>query len=429
MKNIIPLLIICFAFSCTNTSNSNLTKEQKIEESIINERFAGHFINDTIFEIDPLVKNVLETSNGSSVLIPANCLLNNKGELVKEKVDITFKQYHSVLDIIVSGIPMDYDTLGQTYSFESAGMFNLTATCKTGEKLALKEQSKIEVNLGSDKEEKFNFYELDEQTGTWTCQPQTHKIKANKKYDPSVKIIEPKQGDENQFVLDLNFDVSSYKELDLFSGIVWEYTGDNDSLDPRKNDIGKTNWTDFNLEPTYEKAYEYFLTMSTSKKSFVTKVKASLKGADFDLAMQAFNAQKIEMVKKIENLQKPFIRSVNISGFGTYNYDYIHKIEDPAELLADFSFDSESEKDHALIAVVYEKEDVVVNYPQDKWKLFSLDKKSTPKIIAVLPDNTVAVYKGNVKRCYNKKKFTFKMEVLKDKIKDKSDLLKAIQNI
>ena len=56
---------------------------------------------------------------------PANCLLTFEGDLVKENVNVTFKQYHSILDIIASGIPMDYDTLGQSYSFESAGMFIL----------------------------------------------------------------------------------------------------------------------------------------------------------------------------------------------------------------------------------------------------------------------------------------------------------------
>lgn len=308
-------------------------------------------------------------------------------------------------------------------------MFNIIAKDKLGKKLYINKDAQIQINLTSDKKDKFNFYELDESNGKWTYQAQKHTTKKNNKFNPSENLIQPQKGNENNFVLDLNFDVSSYKELDVFSGILWEYTGKHDSLDPRKNNINNVSWTDFNLEPTNEEAYEYFLTMNTKNKSFVTRVKASLQGEDFDIAMESFNAQKIEMVRKIDNLQKPFIRSIDISGFGTYNFDYIHKIEEPVKLLADFNFKSLSDTEHALIAVIYEKEDVVVQYPKDKWDLFSLDKKSSPKIIALLPNNSLAVYKGDIKKCFDKKKFTFNMKVVKNKIHSKSDLLTAIQNI
>jgi hypothetical protein len=330
-----------------------------------------------------------------------------------------------------SGIPMVYDTLGTQFTFETAGMFTLKAKSKKGETLAIKNGQKIQVNLSTDKsDEKFNFYQLNEQTGDWTYNFNDFETSNNERYTENKRLIKPtKSTTKNPFVLDLSFDLSNYPELEPFNGIMWEYTGNNDSLDPRINNKFKSKWTKFDLTPTKENAYEYFLKMSNKRNSFVTKVKAILNGEDLDLAIAKYNKAKIEFEKKVENLQKPFIRSVEIGGFGTYNYDYVYHIDNPAKIIADFEFETESEKDHALVIVIYEKEDVVVNYPKDKWELFSLDKSSSPKIIAILPENKIAVYKGSMENVYKHSKFTFKMETLPNKVNNKVDILKAIQSI
>jgi len=432
MKVFVLLLSITLLLSCTNSTKNNTLKGNNVNiTTVINQPFEGDFVNDTIFKVNPKEDNLLKTTNGSSIFIPANCIVNKNGDVENGNVNISFNQYHSVLDVISSGIPMNYDTLGEKHTFETAGMFTLKANNTKGEPLKIKENAQIKVNLASDKkDENFNFYHLNEQTGEWTFKENKTEIRENKDYVSKPKIIKPtKCSNKDPFILDFDFDLSNYAELDVFKGIVWEYTGNHDSLNPVKNKISNIKWTDFSLKPTNEKAYEYFLTMRNKRKTFTTKVKAILEGEDFELAMKKFNTSKIDREKKIESLQKPIVRSVNIEGFGTYNYDYIYHIDAPAPIVADFEFDTDSEKEHARIMVLYEDDDVVVSYAKSDWNKFGLNKKSHPKIFAILPNNKIAVFKGNVKQILNKTKYTFRMKTLSSIIHSKVDLLKAIQSI
>lgn len=96
------------------------------------------------------------------------------------------------------------------------------------------------MNLASDKsdEQPFNFYEINPETRDWTFEPAASTIKPNPRFDPTnYTPPAPESVSEDAFVLDINFDLSNYDELSVFSGIVWEYTGTHDSLDPRKSKL------------------------------------------------------------------------------------------------------------------------------------------------------------------------------------------------
>lgn len=427
MKKLLLISPVLLIFACTTQQTLN---EDSItaSTSVIQPPLEGDFSNDTVFTIDPTIDNHVETPNGTSLDIPANCLVDKDGNLIKESVDIDFTQYHSAADIIGSGIPMTYDTLGEHYTFESAGMFTVRGFFN-GEDAYVKDGKAIDVNLASDKNEKFNFYELDESTGDWSYEKNSTP-EENPKFDPSVYPVQPEKVNEDAFVLDLNLDHSDFKELDHFSGIVWEYIGEDDSLDPRKNKwINSAGFDDFSLTPT-ERTFEYYLTMKNKKRSFTTKVRAALTGDDFDEAMSDFGDKRKELAQRMDRLQKPFIRSVSISGFGTYNYDYYHQMKEPEKILADFDFGKHnSEKENALVVVIYPEREVVVNYPMSQWNLFALDKTADPKLMAILPDNKVAVCQSNLSASYGKEKYTYSMQVLDKRLKDKSDLVDVISSL
>lgn len=414
-----------FLFSCSGSETGDgIGNDTDTLSTVIKPPFKGDFQNDTVFVIDPTKETLVESPNGSSIEIPANCIVDADGKPVKSKVEVSFIQYHSVADIISSGIPMVYDSAGVSNNFVSAGMFTLKAKSE-GKEVFVKDGEKLTVNLASDKPDAMNFYELNEQSGDWTFQSAPTPVQMNPRFNPADRPIKPQKADKNAFVLDLNFDLSDYSELTAFNGIVWEYVGTDDSLDPRKNEqASKIKWKKFDLEPTYEQAYEYWLTMSAAQFSFKTKVKAALQGGDFEEAMASFKEKKKKIAAIVDRLQKPFIRSVNISGFSTYNYDYVHSMTAPEAIVADFDFGSESNnKESALVFVVYPENNVVVNYPPDYWeKSFAIDKDQEAHVLAVLPDNKFAVFKKNISDAFGKGSYTFKMDVLKKKVESKADL-------
>ncbi|OIQ32613.1 MAG: hypothetical protein BM555_04830 [Crocinitomix sp. MedPE-SWsnd] len=432
MRTVIPTLILSgLLFSCGGDNpadDGELTSEEV--NSIINSPLEGDFQNDAEFKFDPTKPATFETPNGSSIEIPANAIVDENGDPVKKKVDLTFTQYHSAADLMASGIPMEYDSAGTSNHFESAGMFSLDARVKK-KKVFLKEGESIKVNLASDKNDQMNFYELDEKTGDWTYDPAPVTPIANPSFDRSKYPIKPVKRNKNAFVLDLDFDLSDFDELEAFSGIVWEYSGDHDSLDPRKNPVvSSTEWTDFDLEPTYDEAFEYWLVMNRNRKlTYKTKVKAALQGEDFENAMAQYKDKKIEIAAKRDSLKKPFIRSVEIGGFGTFNCDYIHSMMDPEEMIADFDFGSEDLKARSAVFVMYPETEVVVNYYQPPYTMFALDKAQPYEILAILPGNKVAAYKGDATKSYGKSEFTFKMDIVAEGVQTKADFERTIAGL
>ena len=426
MFKYLPLCLVFLAVSCTGANQTLKNVQNKFE---IQPVFEGDFTNHINFMIDPSIENELMAPNGSRIVIPANCLVSQSGEVVKGEVSITLDQYHSLADIMASGIPMSIDSAGTTYDFKSAGMFTIKGACK-GEEVFVREGELLTVDLASDKQEKYNFYKLND-SGEWNCEKRDQVAAINPDFNPGDKVIKPEKANDEAFILDLNFDRSGYKELDVFKSVVWEYTGNHDSLDPRTNQwINKERWNDISLKETYEQAYEYWLTLKNKNKNFTTKVKVALDGEDFDMAMTAFNSKKLELAKRADELSKPYVRSVSISGFGTYNHDYINRVPEPAILAADFNFGAyNDEKDMAVIVVVYEEEDVLVNYRQSRWQSFGLDTEKNPKIMAVLPGNKVAVCTQDVSRSFSEKEFTYDMNVLDKTIESKTELIDILSTL
>ena len=432
MKNIFYAPLVLFFVACAGNEEGveNENGEETQNSSVIKPPFEGDFQNDTIFKIDPTKKTVVSSPNGSSIEIPANAIVDKDGNLIKKEVELSFTQYHSRADILASGIPMEYDSADASGTFESAGMFSLYGK-SNGKEVYLKEGTELSVNLASDSPEPYSFYSLNEQSGDWTYENNPGSPLSNARFDASRFPVKPKEADKNAFVLDLNFDLSDYSELSTFSGIVWEYVGEHDSLDPRKNHVVQsTLWTDFSLEPTYENGFEYYLTMMKGDISFVTKVRAALQGNDFKKAMAKFEERKKEIADEMDYLQKPYIRAVRIQGFGVYNCDRLYNY-DTEYVKADFDFGKKhnKHKDKILVFTFFSDINAVMNYPQDRWGYFPVTTELDQKIVAVLPGNLVATCKSDLSKVKGKDEFKFKMKVQDKPLDEKADLEELLANL
>lgn len=80
------------------------------------------------FTVEPDSATVLTTPRGTKIRIPSNAFLDKDGNIVKDKVDITFREFYSPLDFYLAGIPMTYDENGIEKVFESGGMVEINAT-------------------------------------------------------------------------------------------------------------------------------------------------------------------------------------------------------------------------------------------------------------------------------------------------------------
>lgn len=103
--------------------------------------------------------------SGTKISIPANAFVDKQGRTVTGEVTISYREFRDAADIIVSGIPMKYDSAGQSIDFESAGMFELAAAAQ-GSEVNVAPGKHISMDFAATKNESsFNFYRLDEQSG------------------------------------------------------------------------------------------------------------------------------------------------------------------------------------------------------------------------------------------------------------------------
>ena len=119
------------------------------------------------FEIDPSQPNVLFSKMGAKITIPSDAFLDKDGNIIKGKVEVSFREFYNPLDFYLAGIPMDHNDNGIDKVLESGGMVELTAKSNKAE-LFVNPSSNIKVDLLSwTKSKDFNLYDLDKTTGKW----------------------------------------------------------------------------------------------------------------------------------------------------------------------------------------------------------------------------------------------------------------------
>lgn len=105
---------------------------------------------------------------GSTITIPKNAFQTYDGKEVNGPVTINYREFHDPLDILLSGIPMNYDSSGIKNSFESAGMIELRVF-KDGKALKFAPNKHADIEMVSNNSaSKFNLYALNDKTSNWT---------------------------------------------------------------------------------------------------------------------------------------------------------------------------------------------------------------------------------------------------------------------
>lgn len=147
--------------------------------------------------------------SGTVICIPANAFVDADGNPVTGDVQVTYREIKTPLDMLVSGVPMAYDSGGMVNQFQSAGNFEILAF-QNGEPLQLGNNQTIEMNFASaDEERDYNFYQLDAESGNWE-----YKEAANAKPDAAADNKKTKTKEqvlfEEEKPFEYKFDTSRY---------------------------------------------------------------------------------------------------------------------------------------------------------------------------------------------------------------------------
>ncbi|MCF8298909.1 MAG: T9SS type A sorting domain-containing protein [Saprospiraceae bacterium] len=189
---------------------TSINKKENIAEKITTEEISKSVIIPPIPEgdipyeshsIDNSKDTTIQSENGSLIFIPANAFIDGNGIALNDDIiKIKYREFHNPYDLFVSGIPMDYDSAGQKYTFETAGMLEILAY-KDGNPLYLKENKELYIDLiSSSSETDFNLYLLDTNTGVWSYEGKDEIIPINNSQTEMNKLISKLQNNSSQTI-------------------------------------------------------------------------------------------------------------------------------------------------------------------------------------------------------------------------------------
>ena len=111
----------------------------------------------------------IEHSSGTIIEIPKNAFEIN-GDPVKGEVEIKYKEYKDQVDILLSGIPMHYDSADTDYVLESAGMIQIFGF-QDDIPVEIAKNKTIKFSFPTkDDSQRFNLYQLDTVNNKWDYQ-------------------------------------------------------------------------------------------------------------------------------------------------------------------------------------------------------------------------------------------------------------------
>ncbi len=453
----IPGIFFILLFAMCNSdkkSDDNTEVNDTISVSMNTETIRKPFENLDVplleWEIETSEAQTIELESRTKIEIPANAFVDAKGKTVNKPVTLKYRELRSPAEIITSGITMDYDSAGVQNVFQTAGMFEIRGYAD-GKPVFIHDNKEITVKMASNDESDYNFYRLDNEQGNWQFMNATHteplqddgtKTVAEKPVQPFKPV---KFNSENDLVLQISPDYSAFPELKIFTGVMWKHTGER-SKEEIKNLFAK-GWNSTKLERVGTEKMVYKLTLSTRKGAKETvMVTPVLSGRNYEKAMKEYE-KKMEDYKsvleayKLKRQSNDFYRTLRINNFGIYNCDRIYRNPNLLRLAANFTIGEKyiDMMDKVDIYHITANNNVVVKYnnklPGRKWDNFFYDPNTNNSLVAILPENKVAIYSKedfmtiNQAEVENSEDFTFQMKELEEPVNDISNFDEIIDKL
>jgi len=151
------LIMLLFAPGLLKNNTGDDLAERKISPPIkqVRKAFASYKVN-------ALQGGVYAYGNGSKITVPPHAFTYEDGSEVTGDVDLKYREFHDFVDFFLSGIPMEYDSAGQVFQLESAGMMEIYAE-QNGQALRINSGKDIDIELASEialdgNESAYNLY-------------------------------------------------------------------------------------------------------------------------------------------------------------------------------------------------------------------------------------------------------------------------------
>jgi hypothetical protein len=276
---------------------------------------------------------IITHSTSSTIKVPKNTFVDKTGKDVIGDVTIEYIEFHDLGDIVLSGIPMNYDSAGSSFNLESAGMFDIRGS-QNGEPVFIKKENPVKIELASSNpDDRFNQYFLDTVKQNWqylkrdnlhkNVSATNHQASDRKLRTQTIQHLEykaekviPRQADSVRvfyqkqvsalhkplaphkpakatqgrpnFVLEGTYE--HFPELSAFSNVLFEVGPENRNYSKELHEI---TWSDIKITQGPVKGRNYILHLSYRDRKEKLIVYPVLNGADLEKAQEQYEKKLV----------------------------------------------------------------------------------------------------------------------------------------
>lgn len=293
-------LLVIGLISCNNTDNKE-TKVQSSTNKFFNPPVNGVDVPYKEYAVDASKGDTLYYSSGSIILFPPNSFVDKEGNVINGNVQVKYREFLNPIDFYLSGIPMNYDSLGQPYTFESSGMCEILAF-KDGMPVFVNPASQPEINLASNSNAKdHNIYYLDTVQRKWIYQGSSIVTELNNpevKFQPSITAVseeliaplKPEKANNKSPVIRIIIDTASYKELLVYDNLQFQLEADENNFSPKDTLV---EWNKIELLKGNKNGL-YTVRLTNINRTVSYSARPVLEGVDYDKALIIFNEKNEE---------------------------------------------------------------------------------------------------------------------------------------
>ena len=297
-------------------------------------------ITESVFKITPPLENVdvsfatysVNTLEGRKIIhdgwsyiqVPSEAFLNAEGQIVEGTVEVQYREFQDAADVFLAGIPVTYDSLGQQYFWQSAGMVELKAFYQ-GEEVFPNPERPITIELASTEGGKdYNLYHFDTKGWSYKGKDEVKKVRktiseatggtipvkraqAIKRVETRIDNIKiqlkqinlqmdslkvtvpkaPKQAEKGKHLFNIDVYNGDFPELEVYKNVLFQIGDENEDFKPNLYNV---NWDEAYITERV-KDLNYNLQLRHRRKKYSFVVYPVLAGRDYEEAMKEYGGK------------------------------------------------------------------------------------------------------------------------------------------
>ncbi len=349
---------------------------------------------------------------GSNVMIPKNAFVDEDGFSVCGEVSVLYREFHSPEEIFLSGIPMGNMGDEKNPALQSAGMFEMKAF-QGGSELDLAAGKNISIELAAYRNsDGFSIFQLNE-NNKWVETGNPTAAENERKQKDLAALPDLPGKPEGPIIIDIDANYEEYPDIARFRKYRWALADVPENKEFMDNQWTlRVSWDRLKVVTIDKSKNLYKLTAEVSMRDYENKtlpkkysalVTPVLTGEDYDKALADFNRTLAEydalaeQIKKEEErlaLEADLLNAFSINQMGIWNVDKYINQQQFVKIKAEFDFTAQINPyiNKVKVYVINRSDNTVQDYTVRDWDKIYLRSGSQTSIMAVMPDNKIAVF-------------------------------------